>query len=175
MHDGTKNVKPLIRSDSQWIHIKDRDHVMLVLQAYADSDKKKILSAAEKPKVIMDIIDTCKLPQTSTYRKISSLIEIGLLIPAGTLPMKYGKVVTEYTSLFENLEINIIKNEISIKAKIGEDSHQALMRMMRNNIVDMNKENEPKLKGYNIQRSGKVPESIIPFVIKERIIKAKNK
>lgn len=168
-------MKPVTRSDPQWISVRDRNHVMLILQAYADNDKKKILTAAEKPKVIMDIIETCKLPQTSTYRKISSLIENGLLIPAGTLPMKYGKVVTKYTSLFENLEINIVKNEVSIRAKIGEDGLQALLRMMRNNIVNTSRDSDQKPKGYNNQRAGKEPDSIIPFVIKERIMKAKIK
>jgi len=167
--------RPDSRSDSRWIEIKDRNLVMLILQAYADSDKKKILTAAEKPRIIMDIIDICKLPQTSTYRKIGSLMQNGLLIPCGHHPIKFGKVVTRYASLFENLEINIIRNEVSIRAKIGEDSRQAVLRMMRDNIVSMNRDEEPRSKGSVTMSDGKQSQSIIPFLIKERMIKAKGK
>jgi len=101
----------------KWVNIKSKPLIMLILQSYADADKKKILDAAEKPKIILDIIDTCKLPQTSTYRKINSLIKTGLLIPSGIVSMKYGKNVIRYVSLFENLEINIVKNEFLLEQR----------------------------------------------------------
>ena len=120
-----------IKSEAQWIAIKDKSLIILILQSYADPDKKKILDATEQPRMILDIIDACKLPQTSTYRKINSLIRNGLLVPSGQISMKYGKNVTTYVTLFKNVEINIIKNDVQVRAKISDSSKNAVLRMMR--------------------------------------------
>ena len=153
--------------------IKDKSIISLILHSYADEDKKKILnSTANKPRIILDIISTCKLPQTSSYRKINSLIKNGLLIPNGEIPRKYGKIVTKYISLFENLEISIVKNDISIKAKFSEDACQAIFRMMRDKIVNAKKQNVSSSKSNLSTESILVSsDSMIPFLIKERIIK----
>lgn len=127
------------KSGSEWISIKDKSLILLILQAYADSDKKKILAAAERPKIILDIIDICKLPQTSTYQKINSLIGNGLLIPESQVPMKYGKNAIKYVSLFNNLEINIVKNDVIIRSKINKESINAVLKIMREKIVNSKK------------------------------------
>jgi hypothetical protein len=164
-----------IKLSSKWITIKNKPLIMLILQSYADADKKKILDAAKKPKIILGIIDTCKLPQTSTYRKINSLIKNGLLIPGGNVSMKYGKNVTKYVSLFENLEINIVKNDVSIKAKISEDSRLAVLRMMRERIINSKKfasgvgKDLSKAIHQSLEKGGS--KSVVPYLLKERIIK----
>ena len=156
------------------VTIKDKYIISLILHSYADEDKKKILNAtANKPRIILDIISACKLPQTSSYRKINSLIKNGLLIPNGEIPRKYGKIVTKYISLFENLEISIVKNDISIKAKFSEDACQAIFCMMRDKIIDARKQNVSSSKNNQITIDSLLisSESMIPFLIKERIIK----
>ncbi len=157
------------------IAIKDKSIISLILHSYADEDKKKILNTTvNKPRIILDIISTCKLPQTSSYRKINSLIQNGLLIPDGEISRKYGKIVTKYVSLFENLEINIIQNNISVKAKLSEDACQAIFRMMREKIMTFKKNNAPNLKNYHIVETESIlvsSNSMIPFLIKEGIIK----
>ena len=155
------------------VTIKDKSIISLILHSYADEDKKKILNATtNKPRIILDIISTCKLPQTSSYRKINSLIKNGLLIPNGEIPRKYGKIVTKYISLFENLEINIVRNDITIKAKFSEDACQAIFRMMRDKILSVRKQNISSSKSHLITESILISsDSMIPFLIKERIIK----
>ena len=156
------------------VTIKDKSIISLILHSYADEDKKKILNTTtNKPRIILDIISTCKLPQTSSYRKINSLIKNGLLIPNGEIPRKYGKIVTKYISLFENLEINIVRNDISIKAKFSEDACQAIFRMMRDKILSVRKQNISNLKSNKSEIESILisSESMIPFLIKERIIK----
>ena len=167
----------LVYSNAKSVTIKDKSIISLILRSYADEDKKKILNiTANKPRIILDIIRTCKLPQTSSYRKINSLIKNGLLIPDGQIPRKFGKKVTKYVSLFENLEINIIKNEISIKTKFSEDARHAIFRMMREKIVNFNKKkNMPSSKNYHVVQTKVISipsDSMIPFLLKTGIVKA---
>ena len=63
--------------------IKDKSIISLILHSYADEDKKKILNiTANKPRIILDIISVSKLPQTSSYRKINSLIKNDISVKA---------------------------------------------------------------------------------------------
>jgi len=158
------------------VAIKDKSIITLILHSYADEDKKKILNVtANKPRIILDIINACKLPQTSSYRKINSLIKNGLLIPDGQLPRKYGKKVTKYVALFENLEINIIKNDISVMARLSEGARHAIFRMMRDKIVDFSKKQKvSSSKNYQVIKTDVISipnDSMIPFLIKRGIVK----
>ena len=156
----------------RWVSIKKKSFAWLIVKTYADGDQKKILDAAQKPRIIFDIIDKCNLPQTSTYRKMNLLIQNGLLVPYGSMAMKHGKVVTRYVSLFENLEINIKKNNILITAKVSERARQALLRIMREKIIGLTKNlrsgstrifTEAVYEKMQKEGSG----SIIPHIIKE--------
>ena len=159
----------------KWVTIKDKSLILPILQSYADPDKKKILDTAERPKTILDIISLCKLPQTSSYRKINLLIRNGLLIHDGQVSMKYGKNVTTYVTLFKNVEINIIKNDVQIRAKISDESKNAVLRMMREKLVKSKKLMANTRKDLyqpitsSINKSGS--ESIVPYLLRERIIK----
>jgi len=163
------------KTSEKWVVIKEKSLVLLILQSYADPDKKMILDAAEHPKTILDIIDECKLPQTSTYRKINSLIRNGLLIPDGQISMRYGKNVTTYVALFRNVEINIVKNDVQVRAKIAKDSKNAVLKMARKNIINSKKFHADVGKDLSqaihqsLQKSGS--KSVVPYLLKERIIK----
>jgi len=94
-----RDLAKLVYGNNKMITIKDRSIISLILHSYADDDKKKILNTVvHKPRIILDIINTCKLPQTSSYRKINSLVKNGMLIPYGEVPRKYGKIVIKYVS-----------------------------------------------------------------------------
>ncbi|MBI3639600.1 MAG: hypothetical protein HY223_04705 [Thaumarchaeota archaeon] len=157
------------------ITIRDKSIISLILHSYADDNKKKILNiAVNKPRIILDIIDACKLPQTSSYRKINSLIKNGMLIPYGEVPRKYGKIVIKYVSLFENLEINIVKNDISINAKFSEYARHAIFHMMREKIVGIKKQNVSNSKSHPTVETVPISipsNSMIQFLLKEEIIK----
>lgn len=161
-------------SGLKWISIKDKSLILLILQSYADPDKKKILDMAEQPKIIIDIIDSCKLPQTSSYRKINMLIRNGLLIPDGRVPMRYGKKVTKYVTLFKNIEIKIINNDIQIRAKIGSNGKNAVLRMMRENVIKSKKFMSnlsyelPQPMTYDKKSNG---DSLVPYLLRTRLVK----
>lgn len=166
----------LVYVNTKSVAIKDKSIISLILHSYADDDKKKILNVtANKPRIILDIINACKLPQTSSYRKINSLIKNGLLIPDGQIPRKFGKKVTKYVALFENLEIDIIKNDISVKAKLSEGARHAIFRMMREKIVNFNKKRKvSSSKNYQVVQTKVISipsDSMIPFLLKGGIIK----
>ena len=169
------DLEKLVYGNSKLVTIKDKSIISLILHSYADEDKKKILNTTvNKPRIILDIIGTCKLPQTSSYRKINSLVKNGMLIPHGEIPRKYGKIVTKYVSLFENLEINIVKNDISINAKFSEYARHAIFHMMREKIISVKKRNVSNSKNYQPVETTRISitaDSMIQFLLKEEIIK----
>lgn len=90
--------------------------------------------------------------------------------------MKYGKNVVKYVSLFNNLEINIVKNDIIIRAKIDTDRISAILRIMRENIINSKKfySDAGKELSHAIHQGlqKNASESVVPYLIKERVIKA---
>jgi DNA-binding transcriptional ArsR family regulator len=102
-------------NDEHWVQIENPELTKIILESFGDDDKKKILATLnEEPMLISQILDICKIPQTSGYRKINSLIEGGLLVPAGFVITPDGKRVTKYLSIFDNIRIDIVKNKISV-------------------------------------------------------------
>ena len=111
------------KSNTSWIVIQDQDLAKIFLQCFGDDDTKRIMNTVlEKPLIVADILDSCKIPQTSGYRKINSLIKYGLLVSNGYLIIKDGKKVTRYETLFHNVKIAIEKNLIIVKVQLKEQS-----------------------------------------------------
>lgn len=107
------------KSGSNWFTIEDENIAKIILEAYGDEDKAKILnSVLDDEKIISSILKECKIPQTSGYRKINSLIEKGLLIVKGTEMSHDGRRVNRYISLFDNIRINVDKNKITIDIQL---------------------------------------------------------
>jgi len=123
MHERVKNqfLKNIITQESKtlnsdWITIQDPSYAKLIFKALGDVDKENILNAVlDQPRIISEILQIAKIPQTSGYRKINALIDNGLLIVQGHVTIFDGKKVKKYRSIFENVEINIEKNKIVIK------------------------------------------------------------
>lgn len=110
-------------NEKEWITIEDPRLSTVILKALGDDDKNKILNAViGKSMIISDILFVTQTPQTSGYRKINSLIEDGLLIAEGQETLADGKSVTKYKALFENVQINIVQNKISVKIQVLEKS-----------------------------------------------------
>ena len=108
-HKIAKSKKITGHEDS--MTIKDQSQVELILRCYADLGNRKILEAASSAsKTIMEILNTCKVPQTSAYRKIITLIENGLLTPDGSVVKNERKLI-KYRSLFEDIAIEILHNK----------------------------------------------------------------
>jgi hypothetical protein len=109
-------------NDSEWITIKEKSLAKLILETCADEDKKKILDVTiNTPRTIREIEDVCKIPQTSGYRKINSLIEKNFLIPVGTVRVGGNKMVKQYVSVLDSIKINIDKGNVIVKIKFTQN------------------------------------------------------
>jgi len=107
-----------------WLIIKDDSAIKLIKETFGDSDKANILNVVcEDSKIISDILEETKLPQTSGYRKINSMINDGLLVEDGFITSHDTRKIMKYCALFNNIKINIIKNKTSV-----------LVQMMRPNF-----------------------------------------
>jgi len=100
---------------SNWLALEDVTINQTILESYGDDDKTQILNCvSDEPKIISEILAECKIPQTSGYRKINSLIKNGLLVVDGSVTSHDGRRVSKYRSLFDNVRINIVKNKITV-------------------------------------------------------------
>jgi len=113
------NVEKSKQSDSNWVHMKDPELSKIFLESFADQDKKAILgSVMDNSLIIAKILETCKIPQTSGYRKINFLINSGLLVVNGFELAQDGKKVKKYETIFDNVKVDIIKNDIAVKVQL---------------------------------------------------------
>ena len=112
-------VEKVKQTDSNWIQMKDPALSKLFLESFADPDKKAILgSVMDGPLIIAKILNSCGIPQTSGYRKINFLINNGLLISNGFELATDGKKVKKYETIFENVKVDIIKNNVEVKVQL---------------------------------------------------------
>jgi predicted transcriptional regulator len=116
-------VEPTNKEGMEWITIEDRHLTRLILESFGDDDKKNIMNAVlDQPKITSDILETCKIPQTSGYRKVNNLIDDGFLIVNGYEMTHDGKRVNKYASIFENIRIQIKKNKVSVHVRLTKMS-----------------------------------------------------
>lgn len=109
--------------DSDWITLQEPSIIKLILETFADEDKKMILdSVLYESKNILEILEITKVPKTSGYRKINSLIDDGMLIVQDSHNVRDMKNGKKYKSIFENVIINIYKNNVIIKILITNDA-----------------------------------------------------
>lgn len=123
---ATKDEKGAKTSQKDWITITDARLTGKILEAFGDEDKKRIISSVnEEPKIVYQILKESKIPQTSGYRKINSLIDNGILIADGHIETKEGKKVNKYRTSFSNVRINIIKNDITIDIQMDNNNDKS--------------------------------------------------
>ena len=107
----------------EWITIQEQELARTILESFGDHDKRAILnSVLDKPGIVADILKNCKIPQTSGYRKINSLIGVGLLISNGQSITPDGKRVIKYETLFRNISIEIEKDYVKVKVQMKKDT-----------------------------------------------------
>lgn len=121
--DNICTIKKQKNAESRWLSIKDIHLTKIILNAFGDEDKKKVLTVLiEEPKIISEVLKICQLPQTSGYRKINALINDGLLTMEGFITTYDGKKVSKYVSLFKNIKIDIEKNKITVMVQVRSES-----------------------------------------------------
>ena len=110
------------KSGEKWFTIHDSSISDIILRAFGDADKKKILETTNSiPKIVYDILEDSKLPQTSGYRKVNALIDDGLLIQSGFVKTKDNKSVSKYICVFNNLRINFDSNKITVDIQLNDN------------------------------------------------------
>jgi predicted transcriptional regulator len=122
------------KTDRPWVIIENQELAQLILESYGDREKKQILDVAfRKPDVILDILERCNIPKSTGYRIINELVDDGLLTESGYATTDDGKRVNLYTSLFENVKIEIMQGKISVRVQLKEEVlHESfLVRILR--------------------------------------------
>jgi len=112
------------KRNKSWIVIEDQKLAKLILESFGDPDKKLILdSSLLQPNVILDILNQCNMPKSTGYRVVRDLIKQGLMTEKGFSTTADGKKVNKYTSLFENIKIDIQgpDRKVVVKVQINED------------------------------------------------------
>jgi len=113
------SVKKSEQSHSNWVQIKDEELSKIILESFADSDKRLIIgSVMDESLIISDITRKCQIPQTSGYRKINFLINNGLLVSSGFELTQDRKKVKKYETIIENVIMEIVKNSVSVKIQL---------------------------------------------------------
>ncbi len=108
---------------SEWITIHDQELAKIFLESFGDPDKKCIMNRVlDTSQIVSDILQGCKIAQTSGYRTINALIKSGLLVPNGKAVTSDGKKVTKYETLFQNVNIEIEKNSVRVRVQIKKKS-----------------------------------------------------
>ncbi|CDI05882.1 hypothetical protein [Candidatus Nitrosotenuis uzonensis] len=110
----------------KWVTIENQKLTEIILDSFGDDDKKNILTTLNgESMIISQIIESCRMPQTSGYRKINALINDGLLTMDGYVSMPDGKKVSKYRTIFDNVKIDIVKNKITISIHLANHDYEA--------------------------------------------------
>ncbi len=102
--------------------IKDESISKSILDSYTDAETLKILNASiGEPWTISEMLEKLNISKTSGYRKISRLIEYGLLIKSDYGFTPNNRKIDKYKSLFDNVKIDITNNKVTINVQFTQD------------------------------------------------------
>jgi len=102
-----------------WVTIQDQELSKVFLDTLGDDDKKTILGIVlNKSLIVADILKESKIPQTSGYRKINSMILNGILISNGFELSNDNKKIKKYETVFQNIKMDIQENGMIVKIQL---------------------------------------------------------
>lgn len=114
-------------SESKEKVIADTQLVKQIMEDLGDADMMSIINTVmKKPKLVLEILKSCKLPQTSGYRKINKLVDDGLLVVSGYDAGSDGRKIFKYTTSFDSITVFMEngKAKINIKPKkVGKNQY----------------------------------------------------
>jgi hypothetical protein len=103
----------------EWITIQDQELSKTIIDTLGDEDKKVILGIVlNKSLIVSDILKESKIPQTSGYRKINSMILNGILISNGFELSNDNKKIKKYETVFQNIKMDIQENGMIVKIQL---------------------------------------------------------
>ena len=101
------------------IRIIEEELIDLILQVCGDSETRKIIGCVfSKELTIPQILNECKVPKTSGYRKIENLIINGFILETGKV-LSESKRISKYRCVFDEIKIEIQKNNVIIHGIIN--------------------------------------------------------
>ncbi len=104
-----------------WIYLKDRSIIDTIVRTYGDALNRKILNAcASRPRNMMEIIAVTKIPQTTCYRKITSLMRDNFLFVHHMVPRRGGKQIIRYMSSFKEIQFHVSEKRELVRVKFQE-------------------------------------------------------
>jgi len=113
--------------EQRWITIEDPDIVITILGSYADQQKRLIMeSVVDNSHTISELLQICKIPLVSAYRKVNSLIQEGLIVENSFAITNSGRRI-KYKAVFENLRIDIDGNKIIVKGKLNKNLRKKII------------------------------------------------
>ena len=99
-----------------WIILKDQILAKTIIESFADQEKKSILESAMNDSLpISDILEKCKISQSSGHEKINYLIETGLLVSEGNVSDGESR---KYQTAFTNVKMDIEKKSMVVKVQL---------------------------------------------------------
>ena len=105
-----------------WTTIEDPNSVDIILESYGDRQKRLILNSAQsEPRTFSEILEICKLPHATLYRKIVSLTQAGLLVENSIKTEITCRKIPKYKTVFEDTEIVIHVDRVSIRGKLDKN------------------------------------------------------
>ena len=106
--------------DNEWVTLEKENLAKLILEVFTDDEMRNILyTTLYNPKTITEILDICKIPKTSGYRKIKSMINNHILVTSGTA-MKRNRRLKKYASTIEDAQIETEKDRIIVRIKFAK-------------------------------------------------------
>ncbi len=117
----------IVEQDSKtseiWLVIKNQYLIESILKTFADQDKKAIMDLIrDEPETIPKILERCKIPNTSGYRKMNQLIDEKMVTATGLAETFEGKRAILYKSIVQRIQILINGNEIIAKISVDHET-----------------------------------------------------
>jgi hypothetical protein len=106
-----------------WLVIKNQYLTELILKTFADRDKKAIMDLIrDEPETIPKILERCKIPNTSGYRKMNQLIDEKMVTATGLAETFEGKRAILYKSIIQSIQIIISGNDLAVKISVDHET-----------------------------------------------------
>lgn len=103
--------------------IKDRKVKAAILSALADTEVMSIMeSAMYRPKSANDIIKDTGIPYTTTYRKIKTMLDNGLLLVERIQLTEDGKKSSLFRSTIRSMSVKYERGETIIEVEQNVDT-----------------------------------------------------
>jgi hypothetical protein len=108
-----------LEKDSVTVTIKDENLSELFMESFGDKESRKIIEQTlGNALLISEMLEACKLSQTSGYRKINAMIRNGLLIKSGHELTNKKRAINKFSMFCKKINIEIQKDKYIIKVAI---------------------------------------------------------